>query len=258
MTDEKQQQAASEPGEAPRVSRVREFMTAKFPERQWADDDEFDNALADHLSEADEKIKGNERANKTIMEVIEAYPEFAEIIEDIAGGVPVNVALARQFSPEDLAVGEGEQDYEAYKKAAAERTKRLSDSKERTAARERNMAQSKTDVDAFFDEKGMDEAEREQFVAWVDNEILANLLDGKVNKEILTKLYQGWKFDEAVTDARTAGEVEGRNAQIEAKRVKAAKTDGLPGGGSGIAPEPEAEPRDFMDEVLARKAKRKF
>ncbi len=245
-------------GGTPRVSRVREYMKAKFPERQWADDEEFDDALADRLAEADAAIEGHERANRTIMEVIEAYPELAEIIEDVAGGVPVTVALARQFSPEDLAVAEGEPDYDAYKKAAAERTKRLSDIRERTAARERNMAQSKTDVDAFFAERGMDEAEQGQFIEWVDNEILANLLDGKVDRSILTKLYQGWKFDEAVQDARTAGEVEGRNAQIEAKRMKADKTDGLPGSGGGIVPEPEPQPRDFLDDVLNRRSKRKF
>lgn len=245
-------------GGAPRPSRVREYMTAKFPERQWADEAEFDDALADHLTEADAQLKGHERANRTIMEVIEANPEFAEIIEDIAEGVPVTAALARQFSPEDLAVAEGEPDYDAYKKAAAERAERLAGQRERTAARERNIAQSKTDVDAFFAERGMDEAEQQQFVEWVDNSILANLLDGKVDKAILTKLYQGWKYDEAVADARTVGEVEGRNAQIEARRVKAEKTDGLPGSGGGMAPEPEAKPRDFLDDVLDRRSKRKF
>ena len=58
--------------------------------------------------------------------------------------------------------------------------------KARVETREKNMARSKTDVDAFFAEQGLSEEEQQQFVAWVDNEILANLLDGKVNKEILT------------------------------------------------------------------------
>ena len=80
--------------------------------------------------------------------------------------------------------------------------------KARTEARDKNIAQSKTDVDAFFAEHGLDEAEQKQFVEWVDNEILANLLDGKVNKGILTKLYQGWIYDAAVADALETGKVE--------------------------------------------------
>lgn len=95
--------------------------------------------------------------------------------------------------------------------------------KARTEARDKNIAQSKTDVDAFFAEHGLDEAEQKQFVEWVDNEILANLLDGKVNKGILTKLYQGWIYDAAVADALETGKVEGRNEQIEAKRKRPAR-----------------------------------
>ena len=200
--------------EAPRVSRVREYMTAKFPDRQFADEDDYENTLYDYLAESDKKIAGHEAANKTIMEVVQAYPEFAQIIEDM---------------------------------------------KARTEARDKNIAQSKTDVDAFFAEHGLDEAEQKQFVEWVDNEILANLLDGKVNKGILTKLYQGWIYDAAVADALETGKVEGRNEQIEAKRKQARKTDGLPAdGGSVETPEQAETPKDMFDEVIERRNKRKF
>ena len=245
--------------EAPRVSRVREYMTAKFPDRQFADEDDYENTLYDYLAESDKKIAGHEAANKTIMEVVQAYPEFAQIIEDVANGVPVQGAIARQFDPSELAVPEGEPDYDAYKKAATERSQRLADMKARTEARDKNIAQSKTDVDAFFAEHGLDEAEQKQFVEWVDNEILANLLDGKVNKGILTKLYQGWIYDAAVADALETGKVEGRNEQIEAKRKQARKTDGLPAdGGSVETPEQAETPKDMFDDVIERRNKRKF
>ena len=189
-------------------------MTAKFPDRQFADEDDYENTLYDYLAESDKKIAGHEAANKTIMEVVQAYPEFAQIIADM---------------------------------------------KARTEARDKNIAQSKTDVDAFFAEHGLDEAEQKQFVEWVDNEILANLLDGKVNKGILTKLYQGWIYDAAVADALETGKVEGRNEQIEAKRKQARKTDGLPAdGGSVETPEQAETPKDMFDEVIERRNKRKF
>ena len=60
--------------EAPRVSRVREYMTAKFPDRQFADEDDYENTLYDYLAESDKKIAGHEAANKTIMEVVQATP----------------------------------------------------------------------------------------------------------------------------------------------------------------------------------------
>lgn len=245
--------------EVPRVSRVREYMTAKFPDRQFADENEYDDALYDYLADNDRKLAGHEAANRTIMEVVEAYPEFAQIIEDVAGGVPVQVAIARQFDPSELEVAQGEPDYAAYKQAAAERRKRLADTKSRIEARERNMAQSKTDVEAFFAQHGLGEAEQKQFIEWVDNEILANLLEGKVNREILTKLYQGWVYDAAVSDALEAGKAEGRNEQIEARRRQARKTDGLPSAGGGaVQDSAQDSPQDLFDEVIDRRRKRTF
>ena len=245
-----EENTVQEQEQTPRVSRVREYMTAKFPDREFGDDSELEQALYDYLTQSDKKIAGHEAANKTIMEVVQAYPEFAQIIEDVANGIPVQVAMA---------VPEGEPDYEAYKQAAEERTKRLADMKARVETREKNMARSKTDVDAFFAEQGLSEEEQQQFVAWVDNEILANLLDGKVNKEILTKLYQGWVYDTAVAEARETGKVEGRNEQIETRRVRTQKTDGLPADGGGVeATSAVKTDKDIIDEVITRRNKRRF
>ena len=150
-----EENTVQEQEQTPRISRVREYMTAKFPDREFGDDSELEQALYDYLTQSDKKIAGHEAANKTIMEVVQAYPEFAQIIEDVANGIPVQVAIARQFDPSELAVPEGEPDYEAYKQAAEERTKRLADMKTRVETREKNMARSKTDVDAFFAEQGL-------------------------------------------------------------------------------------------------------
>lgn len=254
-----EENTVQEQEQTPHVSRVREYMTAKFPDREFGGDDELEQALYDYLTQSDKKIAGHEAANKTIMEVVQAYPEFAQIIEDVANGIPVQVAIARQFDSSELAVPEGEPDYEAYKQAAEERTKRLADMKARVETREKNMARSKTDVDAFFAEQGLSEEEQQRFVAWVDNEILANLLDGKVNKEILTKLYQGWVYDTAVAEARETGKVEGRNEQIETRRVRAQKTDGLPADGGGVEATSASETdKDIIDEVITRRNKRRF
>lgn len=253
-----EENTVQEQEQTPHVSRVREYMTAKFPDREFGDDDELEQALYDYLTQSDKKIAGHEAANKTIMEVVQAYPEFAQIIEDVANGIPVQVAIARQFDSSELAVPEGEPDYEAYKQAAEERTKRLADMKARVETREKNMARSKTDVDAFFAEQGLSEEEQQRFVAWVDNEILANLLDGKVNKEILTKLYQGWVYDTAVAEARETGKVEGRNEQIETP-CTSAKDRRTPADGGGVEATSASETdKDIIDEVITRRNKRRF
>lgn len=84
-----EENTVQEQEQTPHVSRVREYMTAKFPDREFGDDDELEQALYDYLTQSDKKIAGHEAANKTIMEVVQAYPEFAQIIEDVANGIPV-------------------------------------------------------------------------------------------------------------------------------------------------------------------------
>ena len=246
--------------EAPRVSRVREYMTAKFPDRQFADEDDYENTPYDYLAESDKKIAGHEAANKRIMEGSTGIPRVRADHrgrgERCAGGrlLLPDSSIRRNWPFQKVSPI-----MTHTKKAATERSQRLADMKARTEARDKNIAQSKTDVDAFFAEHGLDEAEQKQFVEWVDNEILANLLDGKVNKGILTKLYQGWIYDAAVADALETGKVEGRNEQIEAKRKQARKTDGLPAdGGSVETPEQAETPKDMFDEVIERRNKRKF
>lgn len=137
-----EENTVQEQEQTPRVSRVREYMTAKFPDRNSATTAIWNRHFT-IISRKATKIAGHEAANKTIMEVVQAYPEFAQIIEDVANGIPVQVAIARQFDPSELAVPEGEPDYEAYKQAAEERTKRLADMKARVETRERIWPEAK-------------------------------------------------------------------------------------------------------------------
>ena len=69
-----EENTVQEQEQTPHVSRVREYMTAKFPDREFGDDDELEQALYDYLTQSDKKIAGHEAANKTIMEVVQAYP----------------------------------------------------------------------------------------------------------------------------------------------------------------------------------------
>lgn len=50
--------------EAPRVSRVREYMTAKFPDRQFADEDDYENTLTTTSQRATRKSPDTRRPTK--------------------------------------------------------------------------------------------------------------------------------------------------------------------------------------------------
>ena len=63
----------------------------------------------------------------------------------------------------------------------------------------------------------------------------------------------------AVAEARETGKVEGRNEQIETRRVRTQKTDGLPADGGGVeATSAVKTDKDIIDEVITRRNKRRF
>lgn len=48
-----EENTVQEQEQTPRVSRVREYMTAKFPDREFGDDSELEQALYDYLTQSD-------------------------------------------------------------------------------------------------------------------------------------------------------------------------------------------------------------
>ena len=57
-----EENTVQEQEQTPRVSRVREYMTAKFPDREFGDDSELEQALYDYLTQSDKKIAGHRRS----------------------------------------------------------------------------------------------------------------------------------------------------------------------------------------------------
>ena len=81
----------------------------------------------------------------------------------------------------------------------------------------------------------MDEEEAERFIDFVDNVLLGNITNDIYDKQLLEKLWHAFKYEEEIRNAREAGVIEGRNAQIETRRLKAAgSSDGLPGSGNAV------------------------
>lgn len=243
---------------APVVIRSREFIGKKFPEREFADDDEYENFLADYLDNSGKIIADNDKANEILGTVLSEYPELAEIIQDLCNGTPIRIALAKHISPEELSVGDDDTDAESYKKAVEERNDRRKAAAERIKELEQNMEISEGVFSNFVKEEGLDEKELESFNSFLQD-MFDNIERGNISREILLKLYQAYKFKEAVADAKEDGLIEGRNEAIEAKREKKINGgDGMPtSGGSVDKPKETTDtmPIDVVDEVLGNSRK---
>lgn len=241
---------------AQKPPRYREILSKRYPDKIYETDQDAEDAFYEDYEQKSAALQEAEISNKEVYQLIEDNPVLADLLVIMTEGVPFEVALARCVDLEALKPIEGEANYEQYQTAVADRKKRSDEIAANRKTIEDNQTKSKVDADEFFVEKGMDEAEQVAFVSFVEDFVSA-LFRGEVNKTSLNKMYQAYKFEEAITDATQQGEINGRNAQIETKRMANANTDGIPTPGTAVvdsAPKPKGT--DFLDDVLEKQNKK--
>ena len=191
-------------------------------------DDIHQHALS-QLQELGKYKNQNEGINQKLIDAFENNPEFAQATKEIVAGVPAHIAIARHIDMESLTPKEGDDDYEEFQKAISENKKSKAEKQKYLKNMEDNIKMSAKQVEEFAKENKLSDEEAENFLKNVD-ELVSDMVKGKVTKEALNTFYKGMKRDEDVAEAKEAGKVEGKNEKIEAQKEKedAAKGDGLP------------------------------
>lgn len=226
-------------------SRSRNWMKAKYPESNWENDDAYEESLYKHLEDTDLALSGYRQNDKTIGEILEMYPEFALVLQDIGSGVPLRIALERNIGLEELTPDEKDTEYEAFVEA---RDKRLADARkfnDEYTSRRANAEKSNELFSAFVEGQAeWDEAKKEGFVTFVQDFLFA-LGRGEFTNRDFQMLADAYTHDEDVAEAAETGKIEGRNETITTKRIKQkTEVDGIPdGGGANPAPAPSRPKR---------------
>lgn len=229
--------------------RIREVAARFFPDREFVDDDDVQGALLEDYEAAKNRLQESEASNKAVYEMIQANPTLADVLTSmVKDGDPFEVALAKHVDLDALKPVEGEANYESYRKAAAERKARTEQIALERQTLEANHAKTKADAEAFFAEKGMAEEEVAEFLDFIEG-FSSGLFRGEVDKTVLNKMYQAFKYDEAVAAAAEQGQIDGRNQSIETKRTAAGATDGVPEAGSAVAVTGEPKPKKRVFEI---------
>jgi hypothetical protein len=228
------------PNEAVTTPRSRQFMSGKYPDNNWASDEEYETALADHLEDADRRLAGYAETDEQIARILDMNPDFALVLQDMGKGVPFRVALRRHV--EDLTPVEGDEDYSEYIKAAEEYATRKKELDDRIATRTANLEESDKTFAQFIDSQGWDEQKKQGYIDFVST-MVETLETGVVSTDVLQMFSNAYTHDDDVAEALEEGQIEGRNQKIRTQRVKQNNVDGVPaGGGSAPAtPKPRAQ-----------------
>lgn len=231
------------PVEQPQESPLSVYYREKYPDMTFEAEGDMYSDAAQKLRDADARNAKFDEANAALNEVMEDYPEFAEIITDLQNGVELRVALGKHFDPEDFVVEPGEAIEQDYTKVKEERKARRKEAEERMNSFKEEWKKSIELINSISE---WDKEKEEEFGQWLGTSI-NDIAAGKISPELLKKLRHAFVFEEAIEEARKDGEIDGRNAEIEAKRIKKAESgDGMPSTGAAGSRKPqEAAPEEY-------------
>ena len=241
------------PTEAPAMPKYRERLRSRYADANPQTDQEWDELAERGYAEDEATINGYKDNEKVIQDILDSDKDAAAVISEmIINGTPFRAAVAKYFDPEDLVAKEGDEDYEYYQKSTEERKRMGQEFRARGEEKRKNTKDAYDNIDKFAAKKALDNAAKDEFINFV-NTLYNDLSVLKLSMSTLEKLYKAMTYDEAVAEAAETGEIDGKNAAIEAQRVRkntATAGDGVPtpqGGSAPVKPKPERRKTIFDD-----------
>lgn len=249
-----EESAEEKPAEAKPVSRSRAFLMAKYPDKTYDNDEDYEEDLANHLEQTEKDLKAYKDADVELEEILDLNPELALVVADMRKGMPFTTALAHNVDLEDIIPIDGEPDYEEFAKSKEERKAKRAADKEREEMLRTNAEKSAKDILAYLEGKGWTEEQKGNFDAWF-NDLVQRLSENRLGKDEMDVFVKGYEYDEAVARAEDKGKVAGRNEKIETKRKMQENVDDIPEGGttSKVATAPKQRQVIDIDRILGRK-----
>ena len=217
--------------------RFRDRVSALYPDMAMETEDDLDAAYNRFADEREEELSGIKDNMQIIEDMMSADEDLRAVLTDmIVNKTPFRAAINKFLTPEDLTPLPTDDDYEAVNKAYNERLEKGKAQASMIEQINKNEEQTYKDFEAFIAEKGYSEEQAQKLNDTI-GDVFENLLYKKITPEMLEMFSKAMNYDADIAKATSEGEIKGRNASIEAKRVasEANKGDGIPsivGGGA--------------------------
>lgn len=243
----------------PALRKYQESMKSRYPEEYDPAGGNEPDMLDKYATEMEDTVGRYKESEMTLQEIIDAYPEFAQMLYDIVvNKMPPNVAIAKHFSQEDLIVDENSEDYPGFQSALKERTERAQRNKQTDQEVEANQEASIAAIDAYSAKKGYDDAQRDALLDFI-NEFFQKLIMKQIGEAELEGFDKMRNHDTNVAEAEKVGELNGKNAAIEIKKAKDATSksgDGVPAPnkGGGVRQPSDTQKNALFADIKERKS----
>ena len=181
----------------------------------------------------------NIEQNDHLANALDRDPRMAQMITDVLDGKRnAHSAMARYFGSSLMNVDEDSPEFEEIMNADEERKNEVLRLANDRREYEANLTDSVPVIEAFCKERGYDASD---FMDNVWESVVFPIMAGKYSTEVCIALDHALNYDKDVQDAFAAGDIKGRNTNIQ--RMKTDFSDGMPKGMSSAAPDTERRGR---------------
>lgn len=228
---------------------VKERMRAKYPDKDFEDEEELFGRISDDYDEYDQKISASEERERAFSDMFTSDPRSARLMMEWKDGNDPAIALLRIYGDDIMEAVNDPEKQEAIMEANKEFAERVAKEKEYTETYERNLEASLKRLEQTAQTRGIDDDTIDEAMSKYA-EMARNFMMGDITDEAIDLMLKAINYDTDVENAAAEGEVAGRNARIEERLRKRDSGDGtiaLDGKNSVGASHPPARDLGALD-----------
>lgn len=206
-------------------------LKAKYPEKEFADDEALFGQINDDYDSYDSELQGYKEREKSLSDLFSSNPRSAAFLTDWRKGEDPIIGLIRKFGEDFKAALEDPEKQEAIASANKEFAERIAQEEEYEREYQSNLDETYTTIERLQREKGLTDDDIDGAMEFLLNIIRDGIL-GKFTRESILMALKALNYDGDILQADREGEVRGRNSKIEERLRKRVKSDGTASLGS--------------------------
>ena len=203
-----------------------ERMKGKYPDREFADDEEIFGQISDDYDGYDKELTGYKEREKAFSDMFTSDPRSAAMMMNWKNGGDPAVELVRQFGTEIKEAIDDPERQEEMAAANKEFVERVAKEKELEETYQKNLTESLAMVGEVQKREGLSDEKVDAAMELLMS-IVKDGVVGKFTEQSLMMAMKAMSHDEDVANAGHEGEVRGKNTKINETLRKKEKGDGL-------------------------------
>lgn len=208
-----------------------ERLKNKYPERDFEDDEALFGQISDDYDAHDKDLEEYKAREKAMGDLFASDPRSATFLANWRNGGDPAVELVRQYGDDFMEALSDPDKQEALAQASKDFAERVAKEKDFDEQYEKNIGETLDLLSSIQEEQGWDDDQVDAVMEFLVG-IMKDGILGKFSRESILMASKALNHDADVDEASVEGEIRGRNAKIEEKLRKGAKTDGTANLGS--------------------------